>query len=195
MLIVLIDSTRWLYLAEMIFQGSTYAGSESNFWDMCALRIVSPIRPLQQCAGVEEVEVILQGGMNSSTESPTREGSFIETGFDADRVDLLHPCLPASPMHSIAVCTQHVAVDQVVRRLGYPLYPIMKEISVDWGRVEQNDPNGDILTSLLSENGASGGPVVDREGCLIGLLSRSHEFIKCSCVQHLRNLFDILRNL
>lgn len=189
------DSTRWLYLAEMIFQGSTYIGSESNFWDMCALRIVAPIRPLQQCAGVEEIEVILQGGAEGST-SPSREcSSFIDTGMEADRVDLMHPCISISPMHSIAVCTQHVAVDQVVRRLGYPLYPIMKEISVDWGRVEQNDPNGDILTSLLSENGASGGPVVDREGRLIGLLSRSHEFIKCSCVQHLRNLFDILRKL
>ena len=48
------------------------------------------------------------------------------------------------------------------------LFPIpgtgCKELSVDWGRVVQNNPNGDILISLLSDNGSSGGPVVDREG-------------------------------
>ena len=98
-------------------------------------------------------------------------------------------------MHSIAVSARSVAVDQVVRRLGFPKFPNMLELSVDWGRVEQNGANGDILISLLSDEGASGGPVVDREGELIGLLSRSHEYIRFSCVQQLRNLFDLLRDL
>lgn len=39
------------------------------------------------------------------------------------------------------------------------------------------------------------GPVLDRSGRLIGLLSRSHESIKCSCVQPLRDLLLRVKGL
>ena len=80
----------------------------------------------------------------------------------------------------------------MVRLLGYPGN---KDLSIDWGRIIQNNPNIDILVSLLSDDGDSGGPIVDRAGELIGLLCRSHESVKYSCVQHLRNLFDIIKDL
>lgn len=203
----------------MIFQGSQQEGSESSFWDFCALRIIAPIKPIDQIASIKSsdpsapsksvdqiqsiepekeatelhVHVILRGSQPSFGLEATTSVMSINTAEDTDCVELLHPRRRLSPMHTIPVSTQPVCVDQVVRRLGYPGFPQMMDLSVDSGRVEQNDPAGDILISLLSDDGASGGPVIDREGKLIGLLSRSHTFIKFSCVQPLRNMFEILR--
>ena len=175
---------------------------------MCALKIVAPIEPVLQRGrqALKTVRVLLPTVLADSRrmyvsveQMPlgvcTGPGSSDAVG-GVECIRLFHPNLLPNPvMHSIAVSARSVAVDQVVRRLGFPKFPNMLELSVDWGRVEQNDPNGDILISLLSDEGSSGGPVVDREGELIGLLSRSHEYIRFSCVQQLRNLFDLLRDL
>lgn len=184
----------------MVFQGSKCQGSEMNFWDMCALRIIAPIQPILQrthtgASEVDSVTVLMRTEGSDHQRASASPSPRILTSDEPERVDLLHPLLENSPMHSIVVSTRGVAVDQVVRRLGYPGFPAMLDLSVDCGRVEQNDPNGDILISLLSDDGASGGPVVDRDGQLIGLLSRSHDYVKYSCVQHLRNLFDVIDQL
>jgi hypothetical protein len=193
---LIVDATQWLYLAEMIFQGSLQDGAETSFWDLCALRIVAPIVPRPQLPSAEEFDInIIFRGLPTSSFGLGASTSFmsIDTADDGERVELQHPCLARSPIHSIPIATAPAAVDQVVRRLGYPGFPAMMDLSVDWGRVEQNDPAGDMLMSLLSDNGTSGGPVLDREGRLIGLLSRSHEYINFSCVQPLRNAFDLMQ--
>lgn len=48
----------------------------------------------------------------------------------------------------------------------------------------------DLLINVLSDSGSSGGPVLNREGQVIGLLSRSHESARYSYVQPLRNLMN-----
>ena len=196
-----VDATHWLYIAELIYQGSSYPGSETKFWDMCALKVIAPITPMpmsQNLQGRIRPEIIMNFAPHlgsGNMRGGSKNGLSIITPHGMGGIpSLLHPHYPADapPLTSIVASNRKVAVDQVVRLLGFPGN---KDLSVDWGRVELNDPNGDILISLLSDDGSSGGPVVDREGQLIGLLSRSHQWFKFSCVQHLRNLFDIIRDL
>ncbi|KAJ1416805.1 hypothetical protein B484DRAFT_454160 [Ochromonadaceae sp. CCMP2298] len=212
------DSTHWLYLCTLAYQGSTYPGSDTNFWDLCALRVLAPVAPLPQSGGaILSCRVLLDHPARATPVTSVTPVTPVTPpqgpSTHAEGRWLLHPlCTPHSPgpgqghspfgpgphgpssppytLCAITVAQRKVAVDQVVRLLGFPGN---KELSVDWGRVVQNNPNGDILITLLSDDGSSGGPVVDREGRVIGLLSRSHEFIKYSCVQHLRNLFHIVR--
>ncbi len=65
---------------------------------------------------------------------------------------------------------------------------------MDWGRIVKDNVNGDIQIKLLSDCGSSGGPILDREGSLLGLLSRSYESVKNSCVQPIKNLAEILHD-
>lgn len=179
----------------MVFQGSQQPRSELSFWDLCALRIVAPIKPVPQLPKLDDFEIsfLLRNASNAAPSRLERGSSVMSIDTTAGGlIELQHPMLPRSPFHALPVSTHPVAVDQVVRRLGYPGFPAMMGLSVDWGRVEQNDPQGDILISLLSDSGTSGGPVLDREGCLIGLLSRSHDYVKFSCIQPVRDLFEIL---
>ena len=70
---------------------------------------------------------------------------------------LQHPYYPPTtppPLSAIQASSGSVAVDQVVRLLGYP---DSGGLSADWGRVMQNNPNSDILVSVLSDDGSSGG--------------------------------------
>ena len=70
---------------------------------------------------------------------------------------LQHPYYPppmTPPLSAVLASSGSVAVDQVVRLLGYP---DSGGLSVDWGRVMQNNPNSDILVSVLSDDGSSGG--------------------------------------
>jgi hypothetical protein len=274
------DSTHWLYVAEMVYQGSTGANNKSNFWDMCALRILAPIIPNDK-REPSTVDIYLkpdlfvsqnkdQGTLSIDTNFSVATEGFVSKGsnsvpaprqrqlagtgppptsaFASASVSaspsvsasasivaphsiaaassvwsasaypssmlssmvlpphphdlhqhathktktLPHPSYAIDPLHCIEPSTRPVAVDQVVRLLGYPG---IQTISIDWGRVVQNNPKGDLFTTLLSDDGSSGGPVVDSHGYLIGLLSRSHENCRYSCVQHLRDLFDILHRL
>ena len=76
-----------------------------------------------------------------------------------DHSQLQHPYYPppmTPPLSAVLASSGSVAVDQVVRLLGYP---DSGGLSVDWGRVMQNNPNSDILVSVLSDDGSSGGAV------------------------------------
>ena len=189
------DETHWLYVAQMIFQGSQQPGSDTKFWDICALKVLAPIVPLNQSreSSILKIEIYLNEALtlplnsNGSSHGPPS----ISTTDVIVTPTFTHPHYPleSPPLSSIVMSTRKVVVDQVVRVLGYPL---RNALSVDWGRVELNNPQGDILINVLSDDGSSGGPVVDRDGELIGLLSRSHQYIRYSCVQPVRNLFDLI---
>jgi len=159
-----------LYCAELVYKGSTHFDSESNFWDICVLRIIAPIKPISslQHATSLRMELILESNCGNI---------------------LKHPSFTQEPLLAVSVSEKRVVVDQVVRLLGYP---DNGELSVDWGRIVQNNETSDIMVKLLSDTGSSGGPILDRNGDLVGLLSRSHESYKNSCVQPIRNLFEII---
>jgi hypothetical protein len=61
-------------------------------------------------------------------------------------------------------------VEQSLRLIGYQH---MMSLSITWGRVMQTNANGLLMVNLYGDNGTSGGAIVDREGKLIGLLSKS----------------------
>ena len=83
--------------------------------------------------------------------------------------------------------TNEVSAGQLVRLMA--IYD--DKISVDWGKVLKIS-DGDIYLKISSNSGASGGPVIDREGKIIGVLSSSHDQLIYSCAKDLRHLTTIL---
>lgn len=61
-------------------------------------------------------------------------------------------------------------MEQSVRLIGYQH---MMSLSITWGRVMQSNFYGLIMVNLYGDSGTSGGAIVDRDGKLVGLLSKS----------------------
>jgi hypothetical protein len=98
--------------------------------------------------------------------------------------------LPKNNLHPVEVATFSTVVqNQVVCLMGYPQG---ESLSIDWGRVEKSD-SSEILVNVISESGSSGGPLFDRDGKVLGLLSRSFDHDKYSSVEPLRGIVGILR--
>jgi hypothetical protein len=139
--------------------------------------IVSPI--------LSTIEIVTTNSSSST---------IIDTG--SPRLSLVHPDLPNdTPLIAVTISSMSVSAGQEVRLLSYPGIRIdrVPMLSIDWGRVQHN--GDDVLISLLSDHGSSGGPILDRAGCLLGLLTRSHKAVKMSCMQKLHNIQSILLSL
>jgi len=142
------DQTHWLYLAELVYQGSSHPISQTCFWDVCALRILAPIVPIA-------FQSVTMNRFNFEL------CMYKATTCNDDHSQLQHPYYPppmTPPLSAVLASSGSVAVDQVVRLLGYP---DSGGLSADWGRVMQNNPNSDILVSVLSDDGSSGGALID----------------------------------
>ncbi len=96
-------------------------------------------------------------------------------------------------MQAVRVSKHSAREGQEVRLLSYPgvCHEKAAFLSVVWGRVHHDGT--DVLIHLLSDSGSSGGPVLDRAGDLLGLLARSHDMVRMSCMQKLRDLPELVR--
>lgn len=69
----------------------------------------------------------------------------------------------------------------------------MMSLSITWGRVIQNNAAGLIMINLYGDSGTSGGAVVDREGKLVGLLSKSATGKQVAYVEPVYPIYRVLQ--
>lgn len=137
-------------MAEMVYQGSNYessvgaTGAETNkqWWDLCVLRILAPIKPTGPVPNVDfvKMEILLE---SLETQSLTSSSSSLQEGVStmgtvnktiqqqhahcpgtpslfSNIPPLYHPSYPRDdpPVMAVTMSSKRVAVDQVVRLLG-----------------------------------------------------------------------------
>ena len=68
----------------------------------------------------------------------------------------------------------------------------MKSLSITWGRVMQSNYSGLIMVNLYGDSGTSGGAVVDREGKLVGILSKSSTGKQVAFIEPVRSMSRVI---
>jgi hypothetical protein len=142
-------------------------------WDVSAMSLTHAIQPIDRLTPYVSYRVeVLGPALGSALDQLPLQSSTSEDVPDGARPRPLHSQLL---FHSelIAPCTAFLglpALEQSVRLFGLSG---LHSLSIDWGRVVQI-VGGLILVNVYSDSGASGGPLFDVQGRLLGVLSVSH---------------------
>ncbi len=108
---------QWLFLAELVYQGSNLgqtdpAHDKTQWWDLCVLRIIAPIRPMDPVDTPEAIKIEVLWEDESTTGTASDDPR--ETN------DFHHPSFPRDdcPLIPIEMAAKKANVDQVVRLFG-----------------------------------------------------------------------------
>jgi Trypsin-like peptidase domain len=165
-----VDENRWIYMAQLVLKGSDYS-SNGKRWDIMALEISSHINILTLLPIPSELNVVF-------------ECSYSDDLSVKSSHHLVHAQVKPTGLTSSAV-----AENQMVCLMGYPGF---KALNVKWGRVDTFNYD-EILVNIFSDFGSSGGPLFDREGRVVGVLSISYNTRSFSCVTPLRDIVSLIR--
>ncbi|RYG60899.1 serine protease [archaeon] len=186
------SEAHWLYVAEVVCRGSQLPGADRRLVDLLALRLLCAIAPLpvQLAPEPDKPCTALQREQFCSAST----SRLLVQERQGDRTLRHVDCpLQRAPVRASVVCEAPLLPDQFVCLLGFPQGGTM---SVDYGRVYQADNGeGQVVLDLQSVAGNSGGPVLDMQGRVTGLLSRSHDFAKYSYVTPLGDLSSLLAQM
>jgi hypothetical protein len=141
-------------------------------WDISALSLTHAIHPIDRLNPYVSFCVEVLGPAFSSTDQPPLQ-SINSEGLEDDSWS--HQSHSPLLYHSefVTPCTAFLgmpSLEQSVRLFGLSG---LHSLSIDWGRVVQI-VGGLILVNVYSDSGASGGPLFDVQGRLLGVLSVSH---------------------
>lgn len=195
------DTNNWLYIAEMMALGTAmdkphalHATEQQSYfcrtcmsenpkqqtncfncgqpkpsramWDVSAMSLTHAIQPIPRLNPYSVFRVNVLGPAFGPSEPPSTTASESSESLGSN-VELKYHKEVISP------CTAYLgvpALEQSVRLFGLSG---LHSLSIDWGRVVQI-VGGLILVSVYSDSGASGGPLFDVQGRLLGVLSVSH---------------------
>lgn len=89
----IIDNNHWLYLAESLYQGSSYPESDSCLWDICALSILAPIEPIMKDIFPNQIRLLHKTSLSSSSYSNN------SNDYNSDYSVLNHPYMNVPTIH------------------------------------------------------------------------------------------------
>jgi hypothetical protein len=191
-----------------------------DFWDLSALSLTHEIEPIGRHNKTSTITIIakgpaLQSGRHSHAPSLSRpsSGHKLARPNSGSSHQSLSPAKPSefenmmlsgsadyvfNDERSRIVGNRFVAsrvsselpkTEQSLRLLGLSG---LHSLSVDWGRVVHIS-NGLIVVNVFSECGASGGPAVDRQGRLVGVLSCAQRTMSMAYIEPIGNFIKLLQ--
>lgn len=171
----------------------------NEYWDILALKIVSAIEPVSVYGDFDSLREIrtrpLHTRMATQATPSLQHPSTLEHSSSS-------PSHPQSALRhysgkeffGIEMCPSATAAEhQLVRYMGYEGSPA--PLRVDWGRVQLTGMDGvdRLMVDIIVNVGCSGGPLIDGNGLLVGILSASHSSAaKLAYCESLHDLKDIL---
>ena len=173
------DTENWLYMADLITIGTAFASRDAGEQLMSSQREGRPT--LFNCSACLQENSVANHYCSSCGLVKPGEGFW-----DVSALALKYAIIPTPRLSkdnsvriepigladvsnhpSYDVCPELPTREQSLRLLGLSG---LSSLSSDFGRVMQI-MNGLLLVNVYNDNGASGGPVLDRLGRLVGVLS------------------------